>query len=278
MERRSARGPAPDERGSRRRAPGTPAAPREPIGRDRAARTAPVRRPAARTAPPAPERPELPPDHRPDVPPSVRKEVQRRVAPKGRARDVLVCLDLGTAASESGDHDRALLLLRWAKHLAPRLPVVREALGIALYRAEEYRPALTELQAYRRLTGAHDQNHLIADCLRASDTPVDEVVPVAVELLDDATADPDRRVEAALVAAGALEDAGRRERARDLLRTAEAVRDAGPEARSRRHWLAADLAERAGDRADAVRHLDAILALGPDDEVRAWRERLSPDA
>ena len=278
MDRRPTRGSSPDERGSRRRAPGTPSAPREPIGRDRATRSAPARRAPSRTAPPEPDRPELPADHRPDVPPAVRREVQRRVAPKGRARDVLVCLDLGSAASESGDHTTALLHMRWAKHLAPRIQLVREALGIALYRADEFRAALTELQAYRRLAGASDQNHLIADCLRAVGAPVDEVVPVAVELLDDAAAEPDRRIEAALVAAGALEDAGRRDRARDLLlRSETAARSAAPEARARRHWLAAELAERAGDPAAAVTELDELLRIAPDEEVRTWRARLSPD-
>jgi tetratricopeptide (TPR) repeat protein len=271
--------PEPSERGTRRRGPETPAAPREPIGRDRARGAGTPRRGAAPRPTPAPERPELPSDHRVELRGPVRKEVERRVSPKGRARDVLTCLDLGSAASERGDHAEALRLLRWAKHLAPRLALVREALGIALYRAEEFRAALTELQAYRRLAGSADQNHLVADCMRATGAAADESAAVALELVEDQRAEPARRLEAAIVAAAALEEAGQRRRARTVLEgVAEPAARADDEARARRHWFAAELAERDGDTAGAVAELDALLRLGPDDDAAAWRERLSPGA
>lgn len=279
--RPSRRAEEPDERGTRRRGPETPAAPREPIGRERAGGAAPPRRGSARARSEgdrqaAPERPELPADHRADLPAPVRKEVERRVAPRGRARDVIACLDLGSAASEAGEHAEALRLLRWAKHLAPRLALVREALGIALYRAEEYRAALTELQAYRRLAGRTDQNHLVADCLRATGGGADETVAVATDLVEDEAADPERRIEAAIVAAAVLEESGRRRRARSVLAGVDAVAArAGDEARARRHWFAAELAERDGEPGAARAELDALLALGPDDEAATWRERLS---
>lgn len=284
MDRRRPSRPAPDpsERGSRRRAPETPAAPREPIGRERAAGSGGVRRrgPAARpAAAQTPERPELPAEHRAELPAGLRKEVERRVSPKGRARDVITCLDLGTVASEQDDHARALLLLRWAKHLAPRLPLVREALGIALYRAEEFRPALAELQAYRRLSGATDQNHLIADCLRATGAAVDEAVAVGLELVDDERAEPARRVEAAIVVAAALEESGQRRRARAALTAAAAqAARADEESRARRHWFAAELAERDGDPEGARSELVALLRLGPDEEASVWLDRLSRGA
>ena len=278
--RRSSRpSPEPSERGTRRRGPETPSAPREPIGRDRA-RTGPApRRSAAPRAPEAPERPELPSDHRVTLPPAVRKEVERRVSPKGRARDVLACLDLGSAASERGDHAEALRLLRWAKHLAPRLALVREALGIGLYRAGEYRVALAELQAYRRLGGSTDQNHLVADCLRATGAPPEEAVTVGLELVEDQRAEPDRRLEAAIVVAAALEEGGQRRRARGVLAGATATAErAEDEARARWHWFAAELAERDGDTAAARDQLDALLRLGPDEDAAAWRERLTRGA
>src|SRR6266542_1925982 len=65
-----------------------------------------------------------------------------------------------------------------AKELAPRSGAVREILGIALYRAERFRDALRELQAYRRMTGRLDQNHLIADCYRALGAPEKALEPV----------------------------------------------------------------------------------------------------
>lgn len=266
-----------EARGERRRAPETPSAPREPIGRDRAGgASAPRTRSPRRPAAPKPERPELPADHRPELPTRVRKDVERQVTPRGRARDVLVCLDLGSAASDRDDHDEALRLLRWAKQLAPRLPVVRETLGIALYRAERYEEALAELQSYRRLAGVPDQNHLIADSLRATGGSVDEILEVAMALVDDASAHPEPRIEAAIVAAAVHEESGRRTRAREVLAAlARTARDADPEAAARRHWAAAGLAERDGDTVGAVRELDALLALGPDDDASLWRRRLA---
>lgn len=271
--------PEPSERGTRRRGPETPAAPREPIGRDRARSTPSPRRRTASGGPAAPERPELPAEHRAALPASVRKEVERRVSPKGRARDVLTCLDLGSTASERGDHPEALRLLRWAKHLAPRLALVREALGIALYRAEEYRSAVTELQAYRRLSGSTDQNHLVADCLRATGAAAEETVSVGLELVDDERADPDRRLEAVIVVAAVLEEAGQRRRARTLMAaSAPTAARAGEEARARRHWFAAELAERDGDPATARAELEALLRLGPDDDAAEWLARLTRGA
>ena len=65
-----------------------------------------------------------------------------------------------------------------AKWLASRSGAVREVLGIALYRTERFRDALRELQAYRRMTGRADQNHLIADSYRALGSP-EKAVPLA---------------------------------------------------------------------------------------------------
>lgn len=277
MERRRSPRPSPDQlRGSRRRGPDTPSAPREPIGVERARSGAPARRERSAPRQPTVERPELPTDHRLELPPSVRKEIERRVAPRGRARDVLTCLDLGTAASERGDDQEGLRFLRWAKEQAPRVALVREALGIALYRAGEFRSALTELQAYRRLAGTTDQNHLIADCLRAVGGAPDEIVAVASELVEDERAEEARRIEAAIVAAAVLAESGRTGRARAVLGDAAGLVDrAGPEAAARRLWVAAELAEQDGDRGSALQLLEELHAIAPDPEVRAWRERLS---
>ena len=55
---------------------------------------------------------------------------------------------------------------RRPRRLAPRSPRVREVLGLAYYGVGRWQDALTELKAYKRITGRVDQNHLIADCLR----------------------------------------------------------------------------------------------------------------
>ena len=66
---------------------------------------------------------------------------------------------------------------------------------------------LTELKAYRRISGRVDQNHLIADTLRALGRP-GEAVPLAEEELRGA-APNDAKAEAVIVAASALADQGR---------------------------------------------------------------------
>jgi tetratricopeptide (TPR) repeat protein len=260
----------PDEvKRGRGRPPQVPPAPREPIGRERAGgpqRTPPPRRrPAAAVAP---ARPDLPPDVQSDLPPRLRKEIDRAISPVTRARDVKASLWLGSVAAEEGDLDRALTYLRWAKHLAPRLAVVREALGVVLYRADDLQAALSELQAYRRMSGSHDQNHLVADCMRASGRELERAVELGLELVDDAKADTERRIEAAIVVAAVLDDIGRRPRAQALMDRFLAG-DAGtvqPDEESivRLRWFAGELALRDGDDRTALAHLDALLALDPD--------------
>ena len=80
-------------------------------------------------------------------------------------------------------------------------------LGLALYGQERWHEALTELKAYRRMSGRADQNHVIADCLRAVGKPA-EAVPLAEEALH-AKVSNEAKAEAVIVAASALADQGR---------------------------------------------------------------------
>jgi len=257
-----------EQRKGRGRPPQVPATPREPIGRDRAA-AAPTprggqRRPVREATP---QRPDIPIDVDPDLPPKLRKDIDRAITEKARAREVKACLWLGSVASEEDAHEDALRFLRWAKHLAPRLAVVREALGIALYRAGDLKGALSELQTYRRLAGVPDQNHLIADCMRDGGRELDRAVDVAMELVDDPRGDLERRVEAAIVAAAIHSEAGRSGRARAVLgRFLEGPDSAHVPAAStvRLLWLESEVSEGAGDDPRALRALDRLLALDAD--------------
>ena len=240
-------------------------APREPVGLDRASRTpgAPPRkavRPAA-----APPRPTLPEGAQVDLPRAVKRELRRAVARPDDAEDAMLCLTVGTGHLEERDGETALPFLRWAKHLAPRSGAVREALGVALYLAEEYDDALAELQTYRRFTGRPDQNHLLADCHRALGRGTDKVAELVEEMRDDADVPLDRRVEGIIVWASTLADAGDVGAGRAVLRPAlnETGSDDEPsEAHLRLWYVAGDLAERAGDR----------------DEARRWFERIEDTA
>ena len=266
-----------EPRRGRGRPPQVPPAPREPIGLERAgASRGPQRqvRPAER-----PERPTIPEDAEIDLPPRVRKEIDRLVHERDRARDVKVCLSLGTAASEEDDHVAARRYLAWAKHLAPRSGIVREALAIALYRAGDLRAALSELQAYRRISGSDDQNHLLADCLRADGREPERAIEVGMALVDDASQDIDRRVEAAIVVAAIHLDLERAARAANVIGPfldGASARDVPVESTVRLLWVAADVAEAADDLARAVGALERLRSLDaeyPDVQDRLDRLR-----
>ena len=259
-----------------------PTGAREPIGRDRAAkrRDAPPRakRPDADTD--GPPRPALPTDEQPDIPKGVRKEIERVLGPRGsKAKDVCLALSVGSAAIEQDRPDVAVEVLGWAKHQAPRIATIREAYGVALYLQERFAAALTELQAYRRFTDRVDQNHLIADCLRALGRDLDQIAEAAEALVQDTQAPEDRRAEAAIVWAAAVADAGDLPAGRSIVRRfLERQRSGDAEHDLRARYLAADLAERDGDDDELIRQLESIVAvdngfLDADERLDGARER-----
>lgn len=235
----------------------------EPIGRDRAQRSkgAPPRRPKDLGGS-GPPRPALPDDDEPQLPRGVLREIERALGKGPKSRDIALCLSIGAQAIEQERPDVAIEVLSWARHQAPRLVPVREAYGIALYHEERWADALSELQAYRRMTDRIDQNHVIADCLRALDRGLEQVASAAEPLVADAQAPEDRRAEAAIVWAAALADAGDVGAGRAVLRRfLERPRSGDAEHDLRVRYLAADLAERGRDQEDVHRQLELIAAV-----------------
>lgn len=167
----------------------------------------------------------------------------------------------GAAELAESDPDRATALLGWAKAVAPRSAAVREALGVDAYRRGDFQTAASELGAYRRISGRQDQNHLLADSLRA--TGHGDRVRELVEAMGE-DVDEERRLEAHLVHAGMLADAGDVLRAREVLeRAGGEPRAAGPQ-HLRLWYLAAELSLELGDRGRAVELLHAVVTLDPD--------------
>lgn len=253
--------PEPQERSA---LSGIPGGAKEPFGRDRATPTkgAPPRVKAASAPPP---RPPFPADETPQLARGVIKEIERIVGPGDRAKDLALALSIGSAAIEDGFTDVARQYLAWARFHAPKVPPVREAYGVALYLDEAYESAVTELQAYRRLTGRNDQNHLIADCFRALNKPLDKIVEPLRDAFDDERVSPDRHAEACIVWASALADAGDVASGRAVLRRfferhPVAKRKEGAHD-LRVRVVAAKLAEEAGDSKDAVAHRARITAI-----------------
>jgi tetratricopeptide (TPR) repeat protein len=237
---------------------------RGPVGIERAERTpgAPPRRAPAGSTERAPARPELPEDAEVTLPRAVVRELRRSARRPQDADEAALALSVGSDLLDEREGEEALAFLRWAKHLAPRSAAVREALGVALYLAEDYAGALSELQAYRRFTSRPDQNHLVADATRALGRGTDRI-PELVEAMQVEDVPLDRRLEGLIVWASTLADDGDVGAGRAVLRRAIDEHDAGGEpdiAHLRVWYVAGDLAERAGDRDDARRHFSRITA------------------
>lgn len=241
-----------------------PGGAKEPHGLDRARRSkgAPPRQSATPQAPP---RPTFPPDESPQLARGVVREIERIVGPGDRARDIALALSMGSAAIEDDFIELARSYLAWARFHAPKVPPIREAYGVALYLDEAYELAVTELQAYKRLTGRNDQNHLIADCFRALQKPLEKIVEMARAAFDDERVPDDRQAEAVIVWASALADAGDLASGRAVLRryfdtrSGRTADEGAPELRVR--VVAAALAERANDPHGRDVHRARIVAI-----------------
>src|SRR5207302_4266539 len=94
----------------------------------------------------------------------------------------------------------------YARSLAPRLAIVREAAGVTAYVDGDYAVALAELRAVRRMTGDPAQLPLLADCERALGRP-DRALALGRDP-DVKKLDPAARVELAIVLSGARRDRG----------------------------------------------------------------------
>ncbi len=185
------------------------------------------------------------------------EEELRRAARPADQGEAIGRFERAAVLLERGDSKGAVREAERAKALASRSASVREILGIALYRQERWREALTELKTYKRITGRADQNHLIADCLRALGKP-EETVPLAEEVLR-ARVSNEVKVEAVIVAAAALADMGRHEQALAMLRRAQTRDDVASDAVLRLWYVTADILERAGRKGEAEREFRKIL-------------------
>lgn len=217
---------------------------------------------------PAPRKPRLP-DDRPVVPREAWRDL-RATVPPNVLDDVVKAVGTAADALNEGDDARAMDLLAWAKSVAPRSATIREALGIAHYAGERYSEAHSELLAYRRLSGAQDQNHVLADCARAAGRQ-DKVHEYVNEMIA-AGVERDRVVEGLMVLAGDRADHDDVEGALETLERAGLDPVQVQPYHPRLWYLAADLSERLGRRDEAREYFEAILAV--DEEFGDVQERL----
>jgi tetratricopeptide (TPR) repeat protein len=200
--------------------------------------------------------PGRPPTGGPPVPRPIVAEL-RATARAGQADRAVRAFEHAVGLMERGRDGAAVASAAEVKSLAPRSGAARELLGLALYRAERFREALREFQAYRRITGRLDQNHLIADCQRALGAP-DKAIEPAREALG-ARIPEDARVEAAVVGAAALADLGRFDEALALLRSMPARGRAVRSFDLRLWYVAGDVLERSGRSREAAEEFRRIV-------------------
>ncbi len=243
----------------------------QPIQRSLSGQTPPPRRRGGRSKA-DPAKPQLPRE-RPHLAAGVYRDI-KRTAREQDIEDVATAVAVATEAMSVGDVERAVELLTWASSRAGRSVAIREGLGVALYSLGRFEDAQRELQAYRRLSGRADQNHLLADCARAlgRDDRVDGLVREMLEG-DRARAVPnDRAVEGVIVQAGMLAGNGDYDGALVLLDRAPLDPETGVE-HARTWYLAGDVAEQKGDVGLAQEYFEAVAAI--DDEFLDVGERLS---
>ncbi len=201
-----------------------------------------------------------PPPRKPGLPGDIVAEL-RRVARPGCQDEAISRLERAVELLGRGDARGAASEASKAKPLALRSPAVREVLGLALYEQARYREALSEMQAYRRMSGRADQNHIIADCNRAIGHP-ERAVPLAEEAIR-ARIPLEAKAEAVVVAASALADMGRFEQALALLRRVKTQDDVARAEVLRVWYVIGDVLVRAGRLVEAGRQFQKILRHDP---------------
>jgi tetratricopeptide (TPR) repeat protein len=186
----------------------------------------------------------------------------RRTARPAQQVDALSRLARAIELLERDDPRGAVPEAEKAKALAPRSASVREVLGMAYYGLGRWQEAITELKAFKRMSGRPDQNHLIADSLRGLGRPV-EAVPLAEELLRDRRAPNEAKAEAVIVAASALADQERFPEALALLARAKTRADVAEDYTLRLWYVRGDILARAGRDDEAATEFRKVMRHDP---------------
>ncbi len=133
--------------------------------------------------------------------------------------------------------------------LAPEVAEVRELLGLCLYRAGQWKPAIVHLEAFREITATTEQNPVLADCYRAlKDWDQVEELWEELRLVSPSAALVD---EGRIVAAGARADRGDLVGAVRELEKGWRIPKRAKDHHLRRGYALADLYERTGTTARA---------------------------
>lgn len=202
-------------------------------------------------------------EHEPDLPqdleitdldPSVLQDL--RVLSKDNADRVAKHMLMATDLLED-DPKLALDHARAAMNRAGRVGVVRETAGVVAYRAGEWKEALSELRAARRISGGPGLLAVMADAERGLGRPEKALElgrsPEAKQL------DEAGKIELAIVLAGARHDLGQHDSALATLQRLNPSLDSQGFEQMRLSYA----------------YADALLATGKRDEARSWFEHVA---
>ncbi|MEV4095641.1 hypothetical protein [Streptosporangium saharense] len=155
-----------------------------------------------------------------------------------------------------------------ARRFAARIGVVREAVGIAAYRAGHFAEALSDLRAARRMTGSDSFLPVMADCERGLGRPeraLDLARSKEAERLDRVG-----KIELAIVESGARRDLHQKDAAVITLQRLPELRDTRPHPWSARLAFAyADALADAGHEEAATEWFGRAMAFDEDGETDA---------
>ncbi len=187
--------------------------------------------------------------------------LRRAVAAKSADRFDVKLKDAGKAFRRER-FEEARSLLRPLAEQAPTAASVRELLGLTYYRLGRWKLAVTELEAFRELSGSTEQNPVLADCYRALGRHAK--VAELWEELRAASPGAALVAEGRIVHAGSLADQGRLEDAIAVLSASKRPTKRPQEHHLRVTYALADLYERAGDVPRARQLFGIVAAADPE--------------
>ena len=184
--------------------------------------------------------------------------LELRTLPDGLAEIVarhLVAADLAMAAD---DVELAMAHIEAARRRAGRVAAVREAAGVAAYKAGKFPEAISELRTARRMTGSNAFIPMIADCERGLGRPqkaLDLIKTTNTKTLDDET-----RAELLIVGAGARADLGQLDAAVVTLQVPELTKLRPGTARARLQYAYSDFLAQVGRTTEAWEWMERAAA------------------
>ena len=204
-----------------------------------------------------------------DLDPSVRQEL--RSLSKDNA-DMTAKHLIMAALLLDEEPEKALAHARAAKDRAGRVAVARETCGIVAYHTGEWKEAISELRAARRMSGGPGLLPVLADAERGLGRPRKALEVAADPQADEL--DAESKAELAIVVAGAHHDLGEPDEALLALKEQLDNKEAPAVTRMRLFYAYADALEAAGRPEDAVEWFQASAELDTE-EMMDSEERIN---